>query len=426
MRARLGRHDAERAQLRDTLVAHRELAVVKRERLVASEARGVRLVLLAVHRVDGALGFGPGVGQERCEELEVQHAHLFVRDALARNRGEVLPALQHDVGPVAQERHLGEQVVVLGRKHALAHAAEGDELVAVGAGALVPPVEELAVEPRAALDPVGGVVERRVAHRTIGIEVEQDAARRLQAVLVELAAERVQRPRLVVLVDDELVGVDGEAPAVDAVAAQQELEPRRAEVRERERQRRAPQVHVGLPEQPVGRAVVRAVVHEQESVDAQAAVVGEEPGQPCALVAHGDAAEDRVRRDGDVARVGAPKLVGVVRVVERAAPLEAGDVELVQFGRVGEPSQALAAQLDQVRPAMQPREQSRLLDPGLPVAGIDRPGALELDERVLDPSALEPGQREAVVALGPASRRVDVVGRVHGGVRERRPAVPAA
>ena len=121
-------------------------------------------------------------------------------------------------------------------------------------------------------------------------------------VVLEELAERPERAGLHHRVDQELVGVDDDAPAPLPVAAQKVVDPEHAEAAVAVARLRMPDRDVGLTRRPVHQAVGGIVVDDEEVPDAEPAVVVGEARQPRPLVAQA----------GDEQDVGGPDPVGAV------------------------------------------------------------------------------------------------------------------
>ena len=94
--------------------------------------------------------------------------------------------------------------------------------------------------------------------------------------------------------DRFLVEVMAPKPVAVAILALQRGDPVHPEPRLAIAAGRPPQRHIGLGQQKFARPVVRSVVHHQEVVDAKAAVVGQEVGQPHTLIPDGREEQDRL------------------------------------------------------------------------------------------------------------------------------------
>ena len=95
-----------------------------------------------------------------------------------------------------------------------------------------------------------------------------------------------------------------------------------------------------------------------------------------------------------------------IGVVERAPLLERGDQVLVELRLREVDLHAQPAQLGEVVPATEVREDPAQLQEGLEVARIDLEGLLETEDRLLHAPALEPAERHRPVPHGPAFREV--------------------
>ena len=128
--------------------------------------------------------------------------------------------------------------------------------------------------------------------RLFRVKVQRQRAQRMLALTFQPVGQGGQGPGLPIRVDQDLVGIQRQAPVPVAVPQHQPGQPVHPETRGLVAGAGLPQRHVRLPDQPGGAAVRAAVVDNQELPDAQLAVMLQHEGKPLAFVAHTQKAQD--------------------------------------------------------------------------------------------------------------------------------------
>ena len=120
------------------------------------------------------------------------------------------------------------------------------------------------------------LAELRRLERPVAVGVDEQRVQAGPVVVLEELGERPERARLHHRVDQELVGVDDDAPALAPVAAQEVVDPEHAEAAVAVARLGVPDRDVRLLARPVHEAVGRLVVNDEEVADAEPAVVLDE------------------------------------------------------------------------------------------------------------------------------------------------------
>src|SRR5262249_8135210 len=99
---------------------------------------------------------------------------------------------------------------------------------------------------------------------------------------------------------EQLVSVNHQDPVALTMSAKYRLEPGRAKVRLVERQRRPPQIDIGLFREIFGAAIGGAIIHGKERSDPFLAVILQEEGQAMAFIAENRATKQLIVRKADL------------------------------------------------------------------------------------------------------------------------------
>ena len=143
----------------------------------------------------------------------------------------------------------------------------------------------------------GGIVHG-LADRAVRVHVEQQAEQRLRLDVIEVAAEQRQRQLLVVRIDELLVGVDGQRPVPVAEGVEHGVHPVHAPMAAGVAVGGGEDVYVRFAGEQLKRAVGRAVVDDEEAIDAERAMMTKRRRQAQRLVAHNQERPDFTGRIG--------------------------------------------------------------------------------------------------------------------------------
>ena len=226
-------------------------------------------------------------------------------------------------------------------------------------------------------------------------------------------------------VDEQLVGVENQAPLLGCVAPQHQVHPRGAGVGSKVRPLAPPDDRVRLAEQVVDRAVVGAVVHEQEPIDAEAAVVLEEELEARSFVAGHDDRNDLVGTQLEGAAGDRLDAVRVVGEVDAPKPAERVDAQVVHaVGEtvrrvVGEVLDPAVATTGDGGPVLRGRKQVDDLEERLLETGPQRQCFVVLRDGLFDPAEMRLRSRHAEEAVGFEDLRHHAVARSRTSQRWR-------